>query len=311
MSESPLAPQQASKSRLNWRLFSWVLIGFAIGIPLAGFIYYQSLVYSDDELVSHPYGYPGDLVEKCDGHSLVGPAGRSHHRSNTVRVAYEVRTPINYQANYAHPLLMVYAPSGLGPGLNEKFTGLTSPATQAGYIVVYVGSRRLNVNSVKALGTISHEVAKGWCIDEERVFLTGHSDGGTMSHLLAILAGTPLKPTALAPSAAGMNEQGFAPERCPEPTSVMIMHNKGDGHFPEYGADAAHWWAVCNQCRLEPIAHQFPHCVQYPQCANEVTTLYCEGEGGHLRWPRMEQEIVDFFNRQSRRSSSSLILSEE
>ncbi len=307
MSEPSRAPQPQLKLGRIWRYLPWFIYTSALVIAIFAYLFYQSLVYSSEELEVQAYSYPEDVVKACDGESLPGEAGRSHHRSDTVRVTYEVRTPLNYQANYAHPLLMVYAPSGIGSGLNEKFTGFTSPATQAGYIVVYVSSRRLSINSVRALGTIAHEVADSWCIDQKRVFLTGHSDGGTVSHLLAILAETTLKPTAIAPSAAGMNEQGFAPESCPESTSVMIMHNKGDAHFPGYGADAVRWWVNCNQCERDPVAHQFTGCVQYAQCANDVTTLYCQGEGGHVRWPRMAREIVDFFDMQSPRSSSSFV----
>jgi polyhydroxybutyrate depolymerase len=206
-----------------------------------------------------------------------------------------VRTPSNYDATFAHPLLMVYAPAGQSRWATERLTGLTTAATRAGFIVVYADHRQLNFPAIEQAGTIPGSVAKEWCIDEKRVFMTGHSDGGTASLALAVLDKTKKIPAAIAPSAAGWTGKDLESFQCRDPIPVMIMHSGNDTLFPGWGAQTSAWWAGCNRCDLNQTKAVEGGCRAYQHCAQGGATLYCEGTGSHRDWPNLNQVILEFF----------------
>jgi polyhydroxybutyrate depolymerase len=201
------------------------------------------------------------------------------------------------------PLIMIHYRSSIADGLftgksnrakTEKLTGLTLKATTAGFIVAYADHPELSPTSTIELGTIPGLIAKKWCVDEQRIFLTGHSDGGTAAMALAFMAGTKHIPNAIAPSAAGIDYQDLRDRKCPKPIPVMIMHSANDHLFPKYGVQSSGWWAACNKC--EPIPEKIKNgCMAYSGCANGVKTWYCEGDKLHAQWPGINDTLIDFF----------------
>jgi polyhydroxybutyrate depolymerase len=207
-----------------------------------------------------------------------------------------IRTPSNYDATFAHPLLMVYAPAGQGRWGTERFMGLTTMATGAGFVVSYADHKQLSIPTVEQHGTIPGLVAKEWCIDEKRVFVTGHSDGGTASMALAVLDKTKKIPAAIAPSAAGWTGKDLESFQCPDPIPIMIMHSKNDSLFPGWGAQTATWWGACNHCDVTKTKNVEGGCLAYQGCATNGPTLYCEGIGSHRDWPNLNRVMLEFFS---------------
>jgi polyhydroxybutyrate depolymerase len=210
---------------------------------------------------------------------------------------YYVRTPSNYDATVAHPLLMVYAAAGQSGLASERLTGLTPPATAAGFVVVYADHQPLGIRAIEQLGTIPGSVAKTWCIDEKRVYLTGHSNGGTIATAMAVLDRTKHLPAAIAPSAAGVRDKDLAAYQCPASIPVMIMHGAKDTLFPGWGAQTAAWWAACNHCDVTKSKPVEGGCLAYQHCESGAPTLYCEGSGGHRDWPALNHLMLEFFAR--------------
>lgn len=206
-----------------------------------------------------------------------------------------VRTPSNYETTFAHPLLMVYAAAGQSRWASERFTGLTTAATGAGFVVVYADHLQLNIPAIEQLGAIPDLVAKDWCIDLKRVYVTGHSDGGTAALALAALEKTKKIPTAIAPSAAGWTGKDLESFQCREPIRVMIMHSKHDSLFPGWGAETSAWWARCNRCDVTKTRSIEGGCRAYQGCAAGGATLYCEAAGGHRDWPNLNRIMLEFF----------------
>ncbi len=233
--------------------------------------------------------------QRCAPGSRPGEAGAVYGESSPDGILYNVRAPLNYDATIAHPLLMVYAPAGANRARSEKLTGLTYDATSAGFIVAYADHPELSPTTTIELGTIPGLIAKKWCIDESRIYLTGHSDGGTVSMALAFMTGTQHIPTAIAPSAAGIHYQELKQHKCPEPISVMVMHSAKDRLFPGYGEQASGWWAACNDC--SPIPKKTDNgCIAYTGCANATTTWYCEGNKSHAQWPAINRALLEFLS---------------
>jgi polyhydroxybutyrate depolymerase len=249
---------------------------------------------NDEYSQSGNTSYAGEYEDpQCLADALDGKSGAINGESTLDGIKYNIRTPANYNAAIAHPLLMILSPAGSNRAKTEKTTALTQKATTAGFIVAYADHPDLSPTSTIELGTIPALIAKQWCIDKKRIFVTGHSDGGTAAMALAFMAGTKHIPKAIAPSAAGIDYQDLHDHKCPDPVPVMIMHSVNDHLFPKYGQQTAGWWAACNQC--EPIPDKIANgCMAYSGCAKGVQTWYCEGDKPHAQWPGINDTLLDF-----------------
>ncbi len=287
-----------SVRRLNNGLSALSITYLVLVIVVAGGLgyLYQAYTYGSEYTAAGVYVYPeGGTVSapQCAGR----PGAVADHLPQTTAtgIRFTATTPSNYQPNRPHPLLVVWAPSGINEKLSEKFTGLTHEATTRGFVVAHAQSVPLGLKVLLELSAIPTHVMTTWCIDSGRVFYTGHSDGGTVSNALAVMPGRAINPTAIAPSAMGMQGADMAQYQCPRPLPVMLMHNQGDGHFPDYGVGVAQWWAKCNQCSGENKASVHPGCAEYRGCAAGARTLFCRAEGNHAYWPGHEHRVIAFF----------------
>ena len=250
------------------------------------------------------FRYTANNVLQCPAGSLKGMPGRTDGERTTRGIQYIVRTPINYDATRTHPLIIVFSSGDRGAIGMEWFTGLTKPATSAGFIVAYADNRPRNVPStyrpiskewILELGTVASEVAKKWCIDADNIFYAGHSNGGTVSTALALMQTTQGSMSAIAPSATGFAASNFEEFSCPEPLPVMIMHSDTDELFSGYGRQAVEWWRQCNHCSPETIKLN-NGCLAYQDCVDGGATNICIGNAHHTKWPQRAEDIVNFFN---------------
>jgi len=235
----------------------------------------------------------------CEPASRDGRAGSTDGVLSAGNIRYNVRTPDDYDDAVAHPLLMVYAPAGANAGQTEQFTGLTPDALARGWVVAYANhvSPR-SVDDIQPLAEVVGEVAETWCIDTERVYLTGHSDGGSADHVIAGFTQLGYEPAGIAPSAAGINTATLSQFTCPaSPVPAFIMHSRNDGLFPVsegFGGGAAEWWASCNGCGATPSAPDASGCVRWTGCTDDAEVVYCENAGSHGTWPRVNGAMLDF-----------------
>jgi polyhydroxybutyrate depolymerase len=244
-------------------------------------------------------GGGGAPAMACAPGEKPGPPEGSTVELTPLGVDFVVRTPSGYDATAAHPLLVVYSPAGVtDPVQTEQFTGLTADATARGYLVAYVNHRSPQSQpAIDDLGTVGGLIAAKWCIDEARVYYTGHSDGGSVTTLLA-LSGTVPPPAAIAPSAAGANAAFFAQSTCPGALPAMVIHGQGDMLFPppDFGQSAAEFWAGCSACGAAGAA--LPDgCVPYDGCGSGSEVMYCLEPGIHGQWYGLNVSMMDFFDR--------------
>lgn len=237
---------------------------------------------------------------------LPSPQGRStgvdDHVATPGGIAVSVRAPRNYDGTLAHPLLVAFAPAGHARSASERFYGLTREATAAGFIVAYPDHLPLSRRTFEELGRVAAAVATSWCVDSSRVYLAGHSDGGTASAALTFLGAAAPRPRALAISAAGIRREDLDQYACPEALAVLIVHSRRDERFPPpaYGRDASRWWAACNRCQPVPGAADVEGCIEWSGCANGVRTRYCEVDTSHAEWPIRAAALLAFFSASTR-----------
>ena len=280
------------------------IVVVAIGALMIGFTVLGAIQYArkDDgeavdrgKMLGEAVYAVDDNTRRCGPGAKPGHAGHSDDEKTSAGIRYMVNTPINYDATIAHPLLMVYAPAGTNRYESERFMSLTQEGTAAGFVVAYADNRRLSPEALEALAEIPGLIEKKWCIDKNRVFLTGHSDGGTIAMGIGFLKGTRHIPAAIAPSAMGIRGEDLKEQSCPNPLPVMIMHSSRDSLFPGYGKEAIQWWATCNGCETASPVKDSDGCITYRSCKNNVTTSYCEGTGTHREWPGKNKAIIEFF----------------
>lgn len=256
---------------------------------------------ADLRLGTADYSAAGSSEGGCPPGARPGPAGVTVDA--TARgFRFVVKTPANYDPGRLHPLIVVYAPAGFSAPLSEQLVGLTHLATASGFVIVYADSQPLTIPNILELGTIPQRVAEKWCIDRQRIYFTGHSDGGTVATALAVLEPTRAVPAGIAPSAAGFRRQDLAAYPCPPPLPVMVMHNRDDRLFPGYGREAARWWAECNRC--DPGTEPPPGTTTVVYQACSAPTVYFERRGRHQDWPNLNQEVIDFFRRATLRRAA-------
>ncbi|MGH7147711.1 MAG: alpha/beta hydrolase family esterase [Nitrospiraceae bacterium] len=280
------------------------IVAVAIGILMIGFTGAGTIQYAGKNNTEAVYRGKmlGEAVYAVDNNTLrcepgtkPGHAGPSNDEKTSAGIRYMVKTPVNYNSSIAHPLLMVYAPGGRNRYESEDYMYLTQEGTAAGFIVAYADHRKMTPEAIEELAEIPGLIEKKWCIDKKRIFLTGHSDGGTVATGIAFINGTKHIPAAIAPSAVGIRGDDLQEQNCPNPLPVMVMHSSHDTLFPGYGKETIKWWAACNGCSTASPVQDADGCVTYRGCKNNVTTRYCEGTGTHREWPGNNKAIIDFF----------------
>jgi polyhydroxybutyrate depolymerase len=120
------------------------------------------------------------------------------------------------------------------------------------------------------------------CIDPQRVYATGLSNGGAMSHLLACNAADVF--AASAPVSMGNGTRPCAPSR---PISVVMTRGTADplvsfdgGLFPSAKQDFEQW-AELDGCQGEPERVD-ELCEVYAHCAGGVEVKLCAIDAGHV-----------------------------
>lgn len=181
-------------------------------------------------------------------------------------------------------------------------------AASEGFIVVYpdgVGSPQgwsagdccdrsgaEGVDDVAFVGDLLDELERLVCVDTDRVYSTGLSNGGFLSHRLACELSDRI--AGIAPVAGVLGLEGCAPQR---PVPVIHFHGTFDTIVPYDGSESLGFasvaetiaaWSAINGCDAETeIVYDQgdSQCVQQLGCAAGAPVILCTvDEGGHT-WP--------------------------
>jgi polyhydroxybutyrate depolymerase len=237
----------------------------------------------------------------CEAGSRPGATGPTDGLKSADGIAYNVRTPSAYDPVVAWPLIVVYAGANGDPDAMERSTQLTPDADVNGFMIAYADHRSpASDRDVEALSHLPDEIGATWCVDPDRVYLTGHSDGGSVVSLITLEELRTPTPAAVAPSSAGVDISYVRASGCPAPIPVMVQASSGDTLFPideGFGPDVAAWWAGCDGCDPTPGAPYSDGCLPYGNCTDGTEVIYCEGTGPHGEWPGFNVTMMTFFGR--------------
>ena len=203
-----------------------------------------------------------------------------------------VITPANHYSNKKYPLLVVYAPAGKSAKKSEKFyKKISSEFTLNGYLIAFVGHRALSEKAIIDNRSVVDIVKRNYCISDE-ISLLGHSDGATVSGIIAYRDNSYLFKNIIM-SANGLNKKALENESCPKnSTSFLILHNKKDILFPNYGTDNFNWLKKCYSCDIADVLN-FDKCITPVGCNGKKIEI-CYNDFNHQVWPDKISKIINF-----------------
>jgi len=176
---------------------------------------------------------------------VIGTAERVKLRVDGRKRSYHLHVPPHDESTDEMPLVVVLHASGGDGARARAVTGLDRLGVDRGFVVAFPDSvglspkakstwnaggmdsyaARKDVDDVGFLKAVVADVQARVPIDGDRVFVTGHSDGGMMCHRLAREAADVFK--GIAPVAGAMNH---AKAQSDVPLAVLMIHGDEDEH---------------------------------------------------------------------------------
>ncbi|KNZ31745.1 MAG: hypothetical protein AD742_17130 [Methylibium sp. NZG] len=250
--------------------------------------------------------------------------------TKTVSVAGVTRTyllhvPAGYRADAAAPVvLLLHGGGGSAAGVGAATGGFSALADKYNFIAVYPDSVAGNwddgretitarTNDVAFVAALLDALAVEYHVDAKRVFATGISNGGMMSHRLACDLSSRI--AAIASVAANLPASLASTCSPGRPMPVAMFAGTADPIIPYAGgtltvgqggtvlsvADSALFWARKNQVSLTPRTAALPNAdttddtttdlIEYGGAASAgEVALYRVNGGGHT-WPGGAQSL--------------------
>jgi polyhydroxybutyrate depolymerase len=226
---------------------------------------------------------------------------------------YIVHVPASYDGSKPVPLMINFHPLIFGTGSGQRTgSGWAQVGDREGIITAFpdgydaawdIGNccTRGDVDDMAFALAIVEEISKAACIDPNRVYASGYSMGGGMSHLLGCKAANVF--AAIAPSAFDLTEENHIPCEPARPLTVVMHRGMSDSVVPYRGGATRppngtpvtvtmlgavgtfDEWSRINGCTDQPMTSG--SCRRRSQCNNGVEVVLCEN-GGHTQGPAAE-----------------------
>jgi polyhydroxybutyrate depolymerase len=251
---------------------------------------------------SAPTGTCTGMASQPQGDTTWTIATSSGNRSALVHI------PPGYDPTKATPLVLNFHGLAGSPSQEEGLTLMDPEADSQGFLLVYPQGTGVipswnagaccgtaaedGVDDVGFVGTLLDTLESKLCVDASRVFATGMSNGGFLSHSLGCELSDRI--AAIAPVAGVIGITTCNPSR---PVPVIEFHGMEDPIVPYDGdpaigypsvADTIAGWVQRDGCQGMPMTtydNGDATCVTYSQCsAGAEVTLCTISDGGHT-WP--------------------------
>jgi polyhydroxybutyrate depolymerase len=217
-----------------------------------------------------------------------------------------VHVPASYDPTHATPVVLNFHGYSSDATQEALLSDMTAKADKEGFVVAYPQglndswnagaccgtSAMTGVDDVGFVGALVDELESRLCVDARRIFATGMSNGGFLSHRLGCEMSTRI--AAIAPVAGVLGIPSCAPAR---PMPVMHFHGTADPLVPYDGDPALSFpsvqdtftgWAARNACPGAPVttfSKGDTSCSTYAGCAAGVSVTLCTVQGGGHTWP--------------------------
>jgi polyhydroxybutyrate depolymerase len=234
------------------------------------------------------------------------------------------------------PLVLAFHGWGGDPVQLENTTKIASAALGRGWVVARplgihksfdggaccgeASERR--IDDVGFARAIVEQLTRAACVDRSRVYATGFSNGGFLSHRLGCEASDMFVAVASVAGTLGV-------ERCTpsQPVSALHIHGRADGIVPFAGDSSKGWrsvattidsWVTALGCASDSAEESYAkgnaRCVRNAQCDGGTEVILCRDEKAMHTWPGGPKSfgcggtqdldatsmILDFFARHAR-----------
>ena len=267
--------------------------------------------------INPPTPGPGPTDPPPDGPvACIDKTLRPGETTRTINVGgqrreYVLYVPRSYNNANKAPLLLDFHALMTSANYQISNSGTKQVADEEGFIVAYpqginnawnIGPCCTESRAVDDVGfarAVVEEVSAQACVDEQRVYATGYSNGGGMAYMLACRAADMF--AAVAPAAFDMiAETACEPSR---PVSVFAARGTRDSIVPFEGGKSTpptryrldpitflgaegsfEKWADINHCSGTP-ANLGNNCKGYSNCDGDTEAVLCTATGGtHKAW---------------------------
>lgn len=219
-----------------------------------------------------------------------------------------VHVPASYDPTVPTPVVLNFHGYTSDAGQEELLSNMNAKSDAAGFITVYPNgtgtpqswnagaccgqASQDQVDDVGFVRTLIGELESKLCVDRQRVFATGMSNGGFLSHRLACELSDEI--AAVAPVAGVLGIPDCAPAR---PVPVMGFHGTADPLVPYDGSaslgfpsvpDTYAGWAMRDGCTtqtMETYRNNDAHCSTWLGCAAGSEVTLCTVDNGGHTWP--------------------------
>ncbi len=234
---------------------------------------------------------PGTMTEGCGKEPE--PAGSVNIQVGSTAHLYIVELPSGYDRNKPYPVLLAFHGAGLNAQFFQSFFRLAPVAGNEAIIVYFEanGGQWSYNRDFLYLDEVVTRLKSQYCIDENRLFATGHSAGGYFSNAIGVRRTDLVR--AIAPISGGVGLPGTPSGK----VAVWIAHGATDEIVPtSEGRAARDYWARQNGCDTGASTPVEPSpCVSYTGCDAGYPVHYCEYSGGHNIPSFAAQAVWDFF----------------
>lgn len=225
-----------------------------------------------------------------------------------------LHVPSSYDPARGMPLVVSFHGFGSDATQQTLLTNMSAAADARGFVVAYpqgIGNgwnagdcctqlQPAGIDDVGFVRALVARIASEYCIDPKRIYATGMSNGGFMSHRLACEMADVF--AAVAPVAGVL---GISPATCNPPRVVPIMdfHGTSDGVVPYDGGmtspdpfthgfksvqQTINFWRNKDGCLDAPVttyASGDATCVKWSGCRGGGDITLCTIDGGGHTWP--------------------------
>lgn len=207
--------------------------------------------------------------------------------------AYRLNLPAGYDEGRAYPLVFGFHGAGSGAAVFESdFYGGLLPVAGGEAILIFPQALQRPLplpnevqwqidgsEDIAFFDAMLAEAKSSLCVDEARIFATGHSSGGYFTNRLGCERGDALR--AIAPLAGGGPFTALTGP-CVGQVAAWLEHGVSDVVVTVDKGEASrdHWLAE-NGCASSSASTTPSGCVAYDSCEPGYPVHWCESAGGH------------------------------
>lgn len=243
-----------------------------------------------------PAGDGGGAAQPSSGCGMepAAASGDATISVNGMDRRYVLALPQSYDKSRPYPLVLAFHGAGLTGTQFRSFFNLVTPVA-ADAIVVYptgTGGQWDVRRDLPFVDALIMQLQSSYCVDTQRIFATGHSNGAFFTNAIGCQRGDVLR--AIAPMSGGQQQQASS---CKGEVAVWVSHGASDNIvMTSYGRQTRDFWVRRNECDAMMSTPVMPSpCVEYQGCAAGSPVRYCEYPGDHNLMANSAQTIWAFF----------------